>query len=39
VIEQFEQIMTKVHVLLEMRKIAEKEEQELKVRQAEANAA
>jgi DNA methyltransferase 1-associated protein 1 len=38
VIEQFEQIMTKVHVLLEMRKIAEKEEQELKVRQAEANA-
>jgi DNA methyltransferase 1-associated protein 1 len=39
VIEQFEQIMTKVHVLLEMRKIAEKEEQELKVRQAEAKAA
>lgn len=35
VIEQFEAIMSKVHALLDMRKLAEKEEQELRVRQAE----
>ncbi|RMY74757.1 hypothetical protein D0863_03033 [Hortaea werneckii] len=35
VIEQFETIMSKVHTLLDMRKLAEKEEQELRVRQAE----
>ncbi|EME44746.1 hypothetical protein DOTSEDRAFT_108499, partial [Dothistroma septosporum NZE10] len=34
VIEQFETIMNKVQIVLDMRKIAEKEEQELKVRQA-----
>lgn len=39
VIEQFETIMVKVHALLEMRKVAEKEEQELRVRQAETTAA
>ncbi len=31
VIEQFESIMAKVHTLLDIRKLAEKEEQELKV--------
>lgn len=31
VIEQFEIIMAKVHTLLDIRKLAEKEEQELKV--------
>ncbi|CAK3868774.1 SWR1-complex 4 [Lecanosticta acicola] len=36
VIEQFEGVMQKVHQLLEMRKVAEKDEQELRVRQAEA---
>ena len=36
VIESFESVMQKVHALLELRKVAEKEEQELKVRQAEA---
>lgn len=36
VVESFEGIMNKVYALLEMRKIAEKEEQELRVRQAEA---
>ncbi|KAL1302262.1 hypothetical protein AAFC00_002683 [Neodothiora populina] len=35
VIEEFEKLMQKVHVLLDMRKVAEKEEQEIKVRQAE----
>lgn len=35
VVEQFDEIMSKVHALLEMRKIADKEEQELRVRQAE----
>ncbi|KXT06990.1 hypothetical protein AC578_7221 [Pseudocercospora eumusae] len=35
VVEQFDAIMSKVHALLEMRKIADKEEQELRVRQAE----
>lgn len=38
VIQQFEAIMTKVHTLLDMRKLAEKEEQELRVREAEAAA-
>lgn len=37
VIEQFDGIMSKVHALLDMRKLAEKEEQELRVRQAEAS--
>ncbi|KAK3670490.1 swr complex subunit [Recurvomyces mirabilis] len=36
VIEQFDAIMSKVHALLDMRKLAEKEEQELRVRSAEA---
>lgn len=36
VIESFEGLMSKVHALLELRKLAEKEEQELKVREAEA---
>lgn len=35
VIESFEGIMSKVHALLELRKVAEKEEHELKVRKAE----
>jgi DNA methyltransferase 1-associated protein 1 len=38
VIEAFESLMGKLHVLLDMRKVAEKEEQELKVREAEAAA-
>ena len=36
VVESFEGLMAKVHMLLDMRKLAEKEEQELKVREAEA---
>jgi DNA methyltransferase 1-associated protein 1 len=36
VIEAFDGIMSKVHALLDLRKIAEKEEQELRVRMAEA---
>ncbi|KAK5110707.1 hypothetical protein LTR62_005584 [Meristemomyces frigidus] len=36
VIEQFDAIMAKVHTLLDMRKLAEKEEQEIRVRSAEA---
>ncbi|KAK4896549.1 swr complex subunit [Elasticomyces elasticus] len=36
VIEGFEGVMGKVHALLEMRKLAEKEEQEIRVRMAEA---
>lgn len=36
VIDAFDKIMTKVHLLLDLRKLAEKEEQELKVREAEA---
>jgi len=36
VIESFEGVMAKVHALLDMRKLAEKEDQELKVRTAEA---
>ena len=35
VIEQFEKVMSKVHALLDIRKLKEKEEQELKVREAE----
>ena len=35
VIEQFEKVMSKVHALLDARKLKEKEEQELKVREAE----
>ncbi len=35
VIEAFDAIMAKVHTLLDMRKLAEKEEQELRVRGAE----
>ncbi|WPH01884.1 swr1-complex protein 4 [Acrodontium crateriforme] len=36
VVEQFESIMSKVHALIDLRKVAEKEEQELRVRSAEA---
>ena len=36
VVEQFETIMSKVHNLLDLRKVKDKEEQELKVREAEA---
>ncbi|KAK3112676.1 swr complex subunit [Teratosphaeriaceae sp. CCFEE 6253] len=36
VIESFDAIMAKVHALLDLRKLAEKEEQELRVRMAEA---
>ena len=39
VTEQFEQLMAKVNTLLDLRKVAEKEEQELRVRQAEAGQA
>lgn len=39
VIEAFDSLMGKLHTLLDMRKVAEKEEQELKVREAEAAAA
>lgn len=35
VVEAFDNIMTKLHTLLDMRKLAEKEEQEVKVREAE----
>lgn len=35
IIESFDSIMQKVHVLLDMRKVAEKEAQELKVRSSE----
>jgi len=35
VVEHFDSIMAKVHALLDMRKLAEKEEQELRVRLAE----
>jgi DNA methyltransferase 1-associated protein 1 len=35
VIEQFEKIMNKVQIILDMRKLREKEEQEIKVREAE----
>lgn len=38
VIEAFESLMGKLHTLLDMRKVAEKEEQELRVREAEAGA-
>jgi DNA methyltransferase 1-associated protein 1 len=38
VIEAFDSLMDKLHILLDMRKAAEKEEQELKVREAEAAA-
>jgi DNA methyltransferase 1-associated protein 1 len=38
VIEAFDSLMSKLHVLLDMRKVAEKEEQELRVREAEAAA-
>jgi DNA methyltransferase 1-associated protein 1 len=38
VIEAFDSLMGKLHILLDMRKVAEKEEQELKVREAEAGA-
>ena len=34
----FDSLMDKLHILLDMRKAAEKEEQELKVREAEAAA-
>ncbi|QIW98123.1 hypothetical protein AMS68_003641 [Peltaster fructicola] len=36
VVEAFDNIMAKLHTLLDMRKLAEKEEQEVKVREAEA---
>lgn len=36
VVEQFENIMSKLHALLDMRKLKDKEEQEIKVREAEA---
>jgi DNA methyltransferase 1-associated protein 1 len=36
VVEQFETIMTKVNALLDLRKLKEKEEQEIRVREAEA---
>lgn len=39
VVDTFDMIMQKVHALLDLRKIAEKEEQELRVRSAEAGAA
>lgn len=35
VVEDFDRLMSKVHVLLDMRKVAEKEESEIKVRTAE----
>ncbi|KAF2769595.1 hypothetical protein EJ03DRAFT_336084 [Teratosphaeria nubilosa] len=35
VVEQFDSIMSKVHTLLDMRKVKEREEQELKTREAE----
>ncbi|KAH0364837.1 hypothetical protein KCU65_g6557, partial [Aureobasidium melanogenum] len=35
VIEDFEKLMQKVHVLLDMRKVADKEEQEIRVKEAE----
>ena len=36
VVEQFDNIMTKVHALLDLRKLKDKEDQELRVREAEA---
>ena len=36
VIEQFDTIMSKLHTLLDMRKMAEKDEQEIRVRSSEA---
>lgn len=36
VIEQFESLMAKVHALLDLRKLKDKEDQEIKVREAEA---
>jgi DNA methyltransferase 1-associated protein 1 len=36
VVEQFDAVMTKVHALLDLRKLKDKEEQEIKVREAEA---
>lgn len=36
VVEQFETIMSKVHAILDLRKLKDKEEQEIKVREAEA---
>lgn len=38
VVQQFESIMSKVHALLDLRKLKDKEEQEIKVREAEAAA-
>ena len=38
VVEAFDSLMGKLHILLDMRKAAEKEERELKVREAEAAA-
>jgi DNA methyltransferase 1-associated protein 1 len=35
VIEDFEKLMQKVHLLLDMRKLADKEEQEIRVKEAE----
>jgi DNA methyltransferase 1-associated protein 1 len=35
VIEEFERLMQKVHLLLDMRKVADKEEQEIRVKEAE----
>ncbi|KAK0268646.1 swr complex subunit [Friedmanniomyces endolithicus] len=37
VVESFDAVMTTVHTLLDLRKLAEKEEQELRVRQAETS--
>lgn len=37
VVEEFERLMQKVHVLLDMRKVAEKEEHEIRVKAAEKN--
>jgi DNA methyltransferase 1-associated protein 1 len=37
VVEEFDNVMSKVHTLLEMRKLKDKEEQELRVREAEAS--
>lgn len=38
VVEQFDSMMGKVHTLLDLRKLKDKEEQELRVREAEAAA-
>lgn len=37
IVEEFDRLMQKVHVLLEMRKVAEKEEQEIRVKSAEGS--